>query len=432
MIEFAEPYLLSRTGSTRATAYNWGNKIITCDDKTHVVWLDAVATVCGRTYDHEQRRWGDTVRIAEGCDNHACPCITADAEGHIRLTYGPHGWGTDWNEGRVKWMRSAQPGRIDAWEPLGTPLNNFGYNATAASVVHTPSGLDAAVCRGGEYPPQTMFHMQRPKGGWSSARPLFCQDIEPQYTHHYGHIACAANGTLYAACHFYNVGGADNNPVTGAKARMRSYGAAVLCSVDHGHTWCDLHGEPVDVPAAYHHRIAIPPLDRNVYINTITLDTTGNLWALTCNPGTEDDGVWLSRWSERDWETVRLENYIEQKRTAVEGMMTFDTSNRLHIVVATVDCAAVGAAGHWGHPSSEVHYLQSNDAGHTFAAAAVSPADPGMASWLPSMARSGPYHPVESPTIMYTHGVVGEGVKPDAETEVWCLRLAEERWNVER
>ena len=425
MADFAEPFLLSHTGSTRATAYNWGNKIITRDGQTHVVWLDAIATVCGRTYDHESQRWGETVRIAEGCDNHACPCITADAEGHIRLTYGPHGWGADWNDGRVKWMRSAQPGRIDAWEPLGTPQDNFGYNATAASVVHTPSGLDAAVCRGGEYPPQTMFHLQRPKGGWSSAKPLFCQDIEPQYTHHYGHIACATDGTLYAACHFYNVGGGDNHPVTGTRARMRSYGAAVLRSYDLGETWYSLHGERVDVPTTYRHHIAIPPLDRDVYINTITLDTADALWALTLNPNTADDGVWLSRWAGQDWETKRLEGCLVEGRTAVEGMMTFDTRNRLHIVLTTVDRVAVGADSHWGHPSSEIHYLQSSDGGQTFTAAALSPADPGMANWLPSIARSGPYHPIDSPTIAYTHGIAGQGVRPDAETEVWCLRLAE-------
>ena len=59
MTDFAEPFLLSHTGSTRATAYNWGNKIITRDGQTHVVWLDAIATVCGRTYDHESQRWRD-------------------------------------------------------------------------------------------------------------------------------------------------------------------------------------------------------------------------------------------------------------------------------------------------------------------------------------------------------------------------------------
>jgi fermentation-respiration switch protein FrsA (DUF1100 family) len=103
-------------------------------------------------------------------------------------------------------------------------------------------------------------------------------------------------------------------------------------------------------------------------------------------------------------------------------MMTIDTRDRLHIVLTTVDTIAVGQDSHWGHPSSEVLYLHSSDGGKTFAAAAVSFADPEAANWLPSISRPGPYHPVDTPTIMYTHGAVGESLRPDTETEVWCLQ----------
>jgi hypothetical protein len=429
LVKFLQPFCLSDTGSTRATAYNWGNKILTVDGKTHVVWLDAVATICGRSYDHQTQTWGEMVRIDDGCDNHACPCITADAAGHIRLTFGPHGWNGAWNEGRVKWKRSLHPGNIAAWEPVGegykSSWNNFGYNATAASIVHTPAGLDAVVCRGGEHPPQTMFHLQRKLGGWSSAKPLFSQEVEPQYTHNYGHIACAADNTLYAACHFYNIGGSSNQPVTGDRSRMRSYGAAVLKSVDLGNSWTSLRGEEVDLPATYQHQIAIPPLDRNIYVNSIALDASAALWALTLNPGLQDDAVSLSRWTGRDWDTLQLEKYVPEGRTAVEGMMMIDARDRLHIVLTTVDVAAVGTGSHWGHPSSEVLYLSSQDFGKTFAVAEVSSADPSVANWLPSISRSGPYHSVETPTIMYTQGVPGEGLRPGTETKVWCLQLAE-------
>jgi hypothetical protein len=68
---FTEAFRLSQTGSTRATSYNWGNKILTLNGKTHVVWLDAPATICGRTYDHQSKTWGEIVRIDDGCDNHA-------------------------------------------------------------------------------------------------------------------------------------------------------------------------------------------------------------------------------------------------------------------------------------------------------------------------------------------------------------------------
>ena len=430
MISFVEPFRISQTGSNRATSYNWSNKILTLDGKTHVVWLDAVATVCGRSYDHISQTWSETVRIDEACDNHACPCITADVDGHIRLTHGPHGWNGAWNEARVKWKRSQHANSLAAWEPVGeeyySSWNNFGYNATAASIVHTPSGLDAVICRGGEHPPQTMFHLQRTVGGWTSAKPLFSQEIEPQYTHNYGHIACAADGTLYAACHFYNIGGSSNQPVTGDRSKMRSYGAAALKSTNLGDTWTALNGDPINTPTTYNHRIAIPPFDQNIYINTIALDSASALWALTLNPGIENNSIWLSRWAGQGWQTLQLESHLPEGRIPVEGMMSIDTKDRLHIVLTIVDPIAIGKQTHWGHPSSEVLYMRSRDGGQNFETAEVSPIDPLTANWLPSIARAGPYHPVDTPAIMYTHGDVGSGLRPDTKTEVWCLQLAEE------
>lgn len=428
LTDFSEAFRISTTGSTRATSYNWSNKILTLNGKTHVVWLDAVATVCGRTYDHKTGRWGEIVRIDEGSDNHTCPCITADGDGYIRLTYGPHGVHADWNQARIKWKRSERPGSLDGWEPVGEGYKAFwscfGYNATAASIVHTPSGLDAVVCRGGEHPPQTVFHAQRAMGGWTSAKPLFCQEIEPQYTHHYGHITCASDGALYAACHFYNIGGGDNQAVTGDKSRMRSYGAAVIRSADLGETWTDLRGQVIHTPTTYTHDIAIPPLDQNVYVNTITVDSSDTLWALTLNPGLESDTIWLSRWTGQDWHTQQIESCLPEGRTAVESMMTLDTRDRLHIVVTAVEPSQMGVASHWGHPSSEVFHLYSDNKGESFSCTQVSPADPDVANWLPSVPRSGPHHPVEELTILYTHGDVGQGVSPDTKTEVWCVRMA--------
>ena len=102
-MRLSEPFRLSASGSTRATAYNWSNKVVTRDGKTHVVWLDAVSTVCGRSYDHASGEWSDTVQIDTGADNHCNPSLTMDAEGRLRLCYGPHGWSGDWNQGRVRW-----------------------------------------------------------------------------------------------------------------------------------------------------------------------------------------------------------------------------------------------------------------------------------------------------------------------------------------
>ena len=427
MISLSDPICLSTSGSTRATSYNWSNKALTRAGKTHIVWLDSVATVCGKTFDHASQSWGDTIRIADGSDNHTCPCITADEDGHIRLTYGPHGWFGDWNQAQVKWKRTERPGDLTSWEPEGegyrSSWSNFGYNATAASIVHTPGGYDAVVCRGGEHPPSTMFHRQRETGGWTSAKSLFTQDVDPQYTHHYGHITCGSEGTLYAACHFYNIGGSDNNAVTGDSSRMRSYGAAILQSTDMGDTWQSLAGRPINTPTLYKHPIAIPPFDHNIYVNSITLDNSGNLWAITLNPSLESDIIWLNRWSGKGWDTIQIESHVPEGYVAVESMMTIDTSDNLHILVSGVDPLAVGKESHWGHPSSEIFYLHSSDKAQSFTCDQISPSDPRTPSWLPSISRPGPFHPVKKPVIIYTHGSAGAGTKPNIQTEVWCLMV---------
>jgi hypothetical protein len=123
------------------------------------------------------------------------------------------------------------------------------------------------------------------------------------------------------------------------------------------------------------------------------------------------------------WQTIRLESYLPDNRVPVESMMTIDMRDRLHIVITAVDPVVVGDASHWGHPSSEVFHLCSEDHGETFVCTQISPADPTTANWLPSISRPGPYHPVDTPTILYTHGDVGSGLTPDTKTEIWCLRV---------
>ena len=62
MIKYYDPILLSSSGFTRATAYGFSNKSATLDGRTHVVWLDAVAQVRGRTYDHAAHQVRDLLR----------------------------------------------------------------------------------------------------------------------------------------------------------------------------------------------------------------------------------------------------------------------------------------------------------------------------------------------------------------------------------
>ena len=405
MIRYSEPFLLSRKGSTRATAYGFGSKIVTIDGKTHVVWLDAVAEVCGRTYDHNSGTWGETIRLFEGCDNHTNPAMIADEAGYLHIAYGPHGrWG-GWNQGCFKHVVSERPGSLEEWRDEVS----FGYNATYACLVNTPSGRDVLAYRGGEPPASLMFEKQRPLGGWTSTRELMRQEIPPQYTHVGATMVCDAQGTLYVGGHFYN-----------AETDGGSAGVAVLKSTDMGETWTDLCGEETPVPILLGERFAMPHGgEGDVRVAGMALDSEGGLWGVTSSVGCAT----LSHWLGDRWETVDLGRFMPEERVVEGGPMCIDTDDRIHMVTGLNRKDQNGEA--WGHPAQEVFHLVSRDRGVNFECHTVSPVDESLPNWLPSISLGGLFHPVEKPVILYTRGVKGVGCSPPDETEVFCVMVEE-------
>lgn len=403
------PFLLSEKGSTRATAYGFSNKSVTVDGRTHVVWLDAVAQVRGRTYDHAVGTWSDTFDIFAGSDNHTSPALTVDWDRHIRIVGGPHGFYRNWNQARFKWFRSQHPNQIDAW----TTATDFGYNATYASMIHTSAGLDAIAYRGGEDPRSLVFQRQRPLGHWTSARELMRQEIEPQYTHNGAWIAADSQDALYVAGHFYNVGG--NRDI------KRSYGVGILKSADLGTTWTDLRGEPLAIPVPYSECIAIPPIGADVRLNGLALDSAGHLWSLISSTGTDDPALRLCRWTGEKWETRDLAPSLPADRVAVDSVLTIDARDRLHAAVTAVRPGADDPAVSFGLSSSEVFHLVCDADGKPRGCVQISVTDPTRPNWLPNISQPGPFCPVERPVILYTHGIAGEGCLPTTETEVYCV-----------
>jgi hypothetical protein len=84
--------LISSLGSERATSGN-GNKIVTVDGKTHIVWQDATkegyfARI--RTLDHKTGQWSPTYTLGRGRDNHARPTIAVDGKDHLHVIIGGH------------------------------------------------------------------------------------------------------------------------------------------------------------------------------------------------------------------------------------------------------------------------------------------------------------------------------------------------------
>ena len=127
-MKYSEPFLLSSEGSDRATSYGFSNKSVTLNGRTHVVWLDSVAKVCGRTFDHTSGIWGPTLHLFDGLDNHTSPALVADsyADPHLHIAFGPHGFG--WNNGQFHWAISDAP----------VPWRNGNGSTTSATARRIP------------------------------------------------------------------------------------------------------------------------------------------------------------------------------------------------------------------------------------------------------------------------------------------------------
>lgn len=417
MPRYSTPHLLSDVASDRATAYPWSNKIVTVDGKTHVVWTDAVAFTRGRSFDHATKTWGPTHTLGQGVDNHNNPALTLDREGRLHVIYGPHGaygrYEDNWTDGAFKWHAAAAPG---GFEGMGAKAERVGNLGTYASIVSTPAGVDCIVYRGGEHPPMLMFQKQRAKIGWEQARPLMAQEIDPGYTHTGPQIYCSGGGELFVTGHFY------------AACRMGSLGVAALRSSDGGKTWTDMAGQPAETPIQLEPRFAVPhpapELDPRNWGGA--LDARGNFWAVAGKTKREGRDVLVSRWTGAGWQTQDVGQYLPADRRPVDGGFSIDARGRLHIALTAVsDKPWCSPDKTWACPSSEVFHLCSEDGGKSWTCGQVSPPDAELANWLPSIARPGPFHPVDRVAILYTHGRTGlkpeEGCKSTTITSAYCV-----------
>ena len=83
--------VLSRAGSTRATAYPMSAKIVTWKDRTHVAWQRAADHATWiTTLDLATDKWSKRVHLGPGDDNHGGPALTVDSRGCLHVVFGPH------------------------------------------------------------------------------------------------------------------------------------------------------------------------------------------------------------------------------------------------------------------------------------------------------------------------------------------------------
>lgn len=404
-----EPFLLSESGSTRATAYDMTNKSVRQYDMTHVTWLDAVSGIRVRSYNHKTRTWSDTVEVDEGCDNHGNPALAVTPDGYLRLAYGPHAWwnplgGEPWHHGMFCTQQSVQPGDCSQWRQTGY----VGYGATYAALITDSIGRDHLAYRGATMPHGCVYERRLPHTGWDVLVKLSHQRIVPGYTFTGSTLMVGPGDVVYCGFVYYRL------------QDDRSLGAVVLKSPDGGKTWTSMDGRPVALPLEFDAALAIA-YEGNPHMAGLAIDLRGRLLAMTVTRDGPTVQTLLSRWSGDRWVTVALDAFMPDGWSIRQGNLCVDARGRILVVVGAVHDVAGGVGEWWGHPSAECFLLVSDNDGKTFETSQISKSDPSTPNWLPNISRNGPNHDMRRPLVIYTEGQKGDGCAPPDKTKVWAV-----------
>ena len=227
VLQASEPFLLSEVGSERATT-GAGNKIVTFNGKTHVVWQKADRLGYFnkiRSYDHDSEQWSKAVTVNQGIDNHARPVITVDSKGYLHVVMSGH-------NSAVTYRRSSRPNDSSEWGAVeeagaGTyPSIACGRDDTIFLAVRAlkQKGAD--------------FYVKPKDGKWERRARIVKRG--DQYTGYAGFstgLTVDGSGTLHAICNVYEGKSGAHQAVCYMRSR------------DDGQSWETASGKPVSVPA---------------------------------------------------------------------------------------------------------------------------------------------------------------------------------------
>lgn len=224
--------MISEIGSERATVGD-GNKIVTHDGVTHVVWQDISREGYlnqVRSYDHRAGTWSDTVTLGYGLDNHARPILTIDRGGYLHVVLGGH-------NSPVTCRQSLMPNDSSAWtdpEPIG--------EGTYPVLLCGPDDTLYLTLRANRHAGVDFY--AKPKGGPWELRSRIVKNAEEYreaYAAFHMQMMMGPDGVIHAAVDFYE--GQDD---FGRGIHM----AVCYCkSADGGRTWLKADGSAIDTPA---------------------------------------------------------------------------------------------------------------------------------------------------------------------------------------
>ncbi|MBC8873783.1 MAG: BNR-4 repeat-containing protein [Planctomycetes bacterium] len=232
--------LISSIGSERATSGN-GNKIVTVDGKTHVVWQDAnrdgyFARI--RTLDRNTGKWSPTYTLGEGRDNHARPTITVDSQDYLHVIIGGHHSG-------LQYRRSVRPNDASEW----TEIETFGKTTYPLLIC----GPDDTLYLTGRHDADWKgmdFYAKPPGEKWQHRGLLVAKQKRYQYYAAY-HNALAwgpNHKTLHMSVGFF-MGDKVRKGEHARDPQGLHQAVGYMRSDDFGKTWTKADGTPIELPA---------------------------------------------------------------------------------------------------------------------------------------------------------------------------------------
>ena len=404
--------VLSRRSSTRATLYNWTNKILTHDGKTHVTWLDYLAANQIQTLDRRTGEWGDVDTVGCGVDNHCGPALTIDSTARLHMIVGSHG------RSPFQHRMSNAPNDHSTW----TPYKPVGAGPTYPSLVCDREDCLHLAYRGRaarvdwlpNHPaPHLMYQRACVGGDWLPPAELV-RSAEPYGYTQYGNSLCVdRQNHLHLVFHIF-----DGHP------EGRGHTAGYMQSVDGGNTWTKANGDGILTPAGGQTvDVLCTGPDVNLRVSNVICDAQDRPYVIVF--GTPQTGEAELKWYDgTQWQSRPLLESVREGRPgcfiANDGTLSFDRDGGLYIALQTRH----GEEG-WGLQGAEVALLFSEDGGETFSAQAISGPGEGLPCWQPCLERVSSYHQrtPEVPTLTYTRGVKGTGCASRDYTEVHFVEL---------
>ena len=393
--------LISSIGSERATQGN-GNKIVTFQGKTHVVWQDAnkkgyFARI--RTLDHKSGKWSPAYTIGKGRDNHARPTITVDSKGYLHVIIGGHHTG-------LQYRHSMRPNDASEW----TRIQTFGKTTYPVLIC----GPDDTLYLAGRHDAGWAgmdFYAKPPGKKWERRGLLVRKQKKYKFYAAY-HNAMAwgpKHKTLHMSTGFYMGLRGDGS----RKLRGLHQAVGYMRSNDFGKTWTKADGTPIRIPATTetidlidegirdakatdkpkpgirHCGIAVDSRNRPFVVYVRHTPRPGRIFLVT------PDG--RGSWKQLPLQKAVAKHWPDLAAVDCRVSMTGDNVLCLALTLAPLKHPKANwNPGIFGRPAfwlrdfpniKRIVWLESRDGGQTFSTRPFIPHDPKQGTLLPTLER---------------------------------------------